>query len=476
MEIVWPAWSKLINEHFVPLNECRDRYLILYGSRGSSKSDYTAKRLIFQCLTFGYFKCILYRKNYNSIKDSSYETLKQAIYDMGLESVFVFKQNPLEITCINGNKFIARGGDDPNKLKSIKDPTCVWYEEDIPDEMDFATITLTIRSTKAELLQEIFTINPQTEGEPQDNWFYKRFFQDKTELNFREKITVEVEGRLVDYYYTVHHSTYHHNRWLRDEVKAQIEDYKRTNPYLYSVYGLGLWTPKETGGNFYPAFKRAVHVVNKTYIPELPLHVSFDFNVNPYMTCLVFQARGKEIWLLDEICGKYPNNNTAGTCQLFMNRWRNHKGGVFVYGDPAGKAEGTRTEAGYNDFRIIQQHLAPLRPGMRILPKAPPVKMRGDWINAILNHNEGGLSFTINESCINTIADFSYLKVDSDGTKFKQKVKDPETGVTYEKYGHTSDSTEYYLAAAFASEFTKFQSGGNIKLPNFGKSIAKHSY
>ena len=240
MTINWPHWWKITNHTFVPLADNTDRYLILYGSRGSGKSDYVAKRLVFQCLSHRYFKCILYRKNYNSIKDSSYETLKQTIYDLGLESLFVFKVSPLEIVCVNGNKFLARGGDDPNKLKSIKDPTGVWYEEDIPDESDFATISLTIRSGKADLLQEVFTINPQVEGNPEDNWFWQRFFEGHNELSYRQKTTVEVEGREIDYYFTVHHSTYQDNRWLPDEVKAQIEDYKTKNPYLYSVYALSL--------------------------------------------------------------------------------------------------------------------------------------------------------------------------------------------------------------------------------------------
>ena len=272
MTIEWPKWNRIINERFVELNKCFDRYLILYGSRGSSKSDYTAKRLILFCLTHKYFKCILYRKNFNSIKDSSYDTIKQAIYDLGLESLFVFKIAPLEIVCLNGNKFIARGGDDPNKLKSIKDPTMVWYEEDIPDESDFATISLTIRSGKAEILQEIFTINPQVEGNPEDNWFWQRFFKGHHELSFRQKTTVEVEGRQIDYYYTVHHSAYQDNRWLPDEVKAQIEDYKEKNPYLYSVYARGLWTAKETGGNFYKEFSRAKHVKKLQYDPSLPIN------------------------------------------------------------------------------------------------------------------------------------------------------------------------------------------------------------
>ena len=477
MTIEWPKWSKIINHAFVPLTRCEDRYLIMYGSRGSSKSDFAAKLLIYRCLAHRYFKCILYRKNYNSIKDSSYETIKQAIYDLGLDSIFAFKQNPLEIVCrANGNKFIARGGDDPQKLKSIKDPSCVFYEEDVPDEEDFATITLTIRGNKADLLQEIFAINPQVEGDYQDNWFWKRFFSGHNELSFRHATEVEVEGNTVTYHYTVHHSTYKDNRWLTDDVKATIEDYKTKNTYLYSVYGLGLWTAKETGGNFYKDFSRVKHTGRTKYNPDIPLHVSFDFNVNPYCSAQVWQIVGKSAMLIDEIAGKYPDNSTKGVCRLFLKKYFAHKGGLIVYGDPAGKSEDTRSEKGQNDFRIIGQELAVLHPTFRVHSKAPAVAMRGNWINAILASNEGGISVIFGDHCTHSIADMSYLKEASDGTKHKEKVKDKETGVSYEKYGHMSDCFEYLLTYAFASDYEAFQRGGITRVPTFGKPRCKRSY
>lgn len=475
--VQWPKWDKIINKRFLELVNNKDRYLILYGSRGSSKSDYAAKRLVFNCISHKYFKCILYRKNYNSIKDSSYETLKQTIYDLGLESIFDFKLNPLEIACFNGNKFIARGGDDPNKLKSIKDPSCVWYEEDVPDEADFATITLTIRGGKADVLQEIFTINPQVEGNPEDNWFWKRFFEGHNELSFRHKTTVQLEDKEIDYYYTVHHSTYKDNRWLPDEVKAQIEDYKTKNPYLYAVYAKGLWTAKETGGNFYKEFNRGKHIGKCQYNADLPLHISFDFNVNPYMTCTIYQIKGKNIYQIDEIAAKNPYNNTMGICKLFLQRYFAHAAGLFVYGDPAGNSEDTRSEKGFNDYRIILTQLVKLRPSLRIAKKAPAVAMRANFINNILSHEFEGISLIIDERCVNTISDFSYLKEASDGTKHKEKVKDEETGVTYEKYGHMTDSFDYFVTIAFANEYAKFQAGGSIKMPNFGKNaISKNRY
>lgn len=478
IKVQWPKkWRYIINDKFVPLTKIFDRYVILYGSRGSSKSDYIAKQLVYNCLTHKYFKCILYRKKYNTIQESSYENIKQTIITLGLEELFTFKVSPLAIICINGNRFIARGGDDAASLKSIKDPTCVWYEEDVPDEQDFATITLTIRSGKADRLQEYFSINPEIEGDFTDNWFWKRFFEGRHELSYRSVTSIEVEGRTVDYGVTVHHSVYQDNRWLPDAVKAQIESYKETNTYLYSVYAKGLWTRKETGGNFYKLFQRAKNTAPAQYKRELPLHVSFDFNVNPYMTCTVWQLEGKKATQINEICLGTPQNRTENVCRELIRQYTGHDAGMFIYGDPAGKHEDTRTEKGYNDFVIIVRALAIFKPSLRVANSAPPVVMRGNFINAVFAHNQQGLEFVIGENCAKSISDYMYLKEAADGTKAKIKEKNPETGVSYEKYGHTSDANDYLLCYAFASEFTMYQKGGVSRPITVGSNNAsKNSY
>ena len=128
MKVIFPAWNKMINDTFVPLIDNKDRYIICYGGRGSSKSVFAAKKLVFRCLSEKFFRCILVRNTYATIKDSSYQTIKDIIYEFGLEELFDFKIQPLEIHCKNGNFFIARGCDDATKIKSVKDAPTVWYE------------------------------------------------------------------------------------------------------------------------------------------------------------------------------------------------------------------------------------------------------------------------------------------------------------------------------------------------------------
>ena len=55
-----------------------------------------------------------------------------------------------------------------------------------------------------------------------------------------------------------------------------------------------------------------------------------------------------------------------------------------------------------------------------------------------------------------SVRDYMYVKEAPDGTKLKQKVKDPDTGQSYEKYGHTSDATEYFFTMFFSEIFKPY--------------------
>ena len=458
MEVILPSWKHTINETFIPLVNNKDRYLICKGGRGSSKSVFAAKKLIVRCLSEDYFRYILYRRTYNTIKDSQFQTIKDIVYEWGLESLFSFSVSPLEIRCINGNKFICRGGDEPKKLKSIKDPTGVWYEEEIPDEGDFITITTSIRTKKAPYLQEIFTINPEVEGDYKDHWFWQRFFKDKPHGTFNDKVSIDIgEGKLFEMTYTVHHSTYLDNKWIPDSFIAQLLRLKQDNPYYYTIYALGEWGNKITGGLFWKYFSRANHVGKTQYDPNAAIHLSFDFNVNPYMTLTVWQIHEKKVELIDEICLASPKNSTLSVCKEFISRYGNHTAGLFVYGDPSGKKQDTRSEKGHNDYYIIQGQLKQFRPQLRVLNLAPPVVMSAQWLNAVFLREDAGINIIIGDKCNKAIDDFQYVKESADGTMYKQKVKDPLTEVTYEKYGHISDAFRYFMCFAFAKEFQMYQ-------------------
>lgn len=465
LKITWPEWDELVNDHFLPLVGCKDRYMVLYGGRGSSKSMFVGITILFNMITHNFFRCLIVRKDKTTVRGSSFQTLKDLIDEMGLKKVFHIRESRMEIVCTNGNMIVAAGADEPQKIKSFKDPTCIWYEEDIPSWSTFVTITSSVRTQKADYLQEWFSINPEVEGEDySDNWFFKKFFADKYpgELTFNGQTkTTMISPRTnkreeMIYNYTVHHSTYHDNVWLSDDMAAILEGLKETDEYYYTVFTLGLWGRRAVTERFYRKFSHKGHIVPCRYNPSLPIHASFDFNVNPYVSVVFFQVIGKLVRVIGEIAAEDPYNTTEEASKLVEKKFRQHRGGIFVYGDPSGRKEDTRSERGKNDFKIISKVLARFRPIKMVDRKAPSVMMRGQFLNAVMGRSEAGIRVEVDPSCKRLVTDFMEVRTRPDGSKFKAMAT--KEGLRFEKFGHHSDCFDYFMCRYFKSEYNGYRS------------------
>jgi hypothetical protein len=441
IEVELPPFKDTVNAPFADLYDNKNRLILLWGGRGSGKTHAAVLKIIYMMLTASYFKGILIRKVYDTIKESQYDSIKQTIEDLGLSSLFEFKVSPLSIRCINGNRLIARGLDKAEKIKSIKDPSFVWYEEgnEITED-DFNTVSTTVRSTKAEYLQEIFSFNPESdEPDFSDFWIYARFFSHTNEKTFTTAVEVETPDGPIEYSFTSIHSTYQDNTHLPASISATYEDFKRTSPYYYSVYTLGMWGNKEVGARFYKNFTLDL-VKHVEYSPELPLHISLDENVNPFLTMTVHQVEtiGEvvEVRQLTEICLKSPRNTLRETCNEFSRIFKNHTETVFIYGDATSKKQDTKLQKGENFFTLAANYLIKYRPVLRLPSRNPPVKSRGEFINEMFDGKIENARFVLGDSCSNSIADYLYLKEGADGLKHKEKTTDKLSGVRFEKYGH----------------------------------------
>ena len=213
----------------------------------------------------------------------------------------------------------------------------------------------------------------------------------------------------------------------------------------------------KVGGEFYSSFDRTVHTTQVDHISGEPIHISYDFNVVPYMTITCWQIikRDKywEVRCFDEFCLPSPDNTTKRITERFVHRWKDYlKAGVFYYGDPSGTARSTRGRS--NDFDIIEDVLRPYlnNYSRRVALAAPKVVARRDFANDIFDKRYD-IRILINRKCSKMIADFEYLKEDADGKKMKTRITDPDTKQSYEKYGHTSDSFDYFITEAFKTHY-----------------------
>lgn len=261
--------------------------------------------------------------------------------------------------------------------------------------------------------------------------------------------------------------------------KNYIESLKALPFYQYQCYVEGRWDLHPTnGGELFKQFNYDRHTKdNINYNSELALHISFDFNTNPRNTCIITQIEGKKIRIIDELGLTSPNNSTAKVSKEIIRKYGTHQGGLFVYGDPSGKAKSTLHEEGINNFTIIMKELAIMKPSLRLLTKAPSIVMRTNFINTIFEDNFEEIEILINRECKYLIEDFLYLKEAEDGTKSLEYMK-TDSGVRCEKYGHASDALIYLICHAFNTQYELYQRGSkpfsNMKLGI--KSISRNGY
>jgi hypothetical protein len=241
--------------------------------------------------------------------------------------------------------------------------------------------------------------------------------------------------------------------------------------FQYEVFVKGNWNLQlKQGGEFYKCFELDKHIGKVQYDPALPLHISWDDNVNPYLPLGIFQIRGKQVMMLDEIAGENPRNTVKEVCKEFIRKYHAHNAGLFVYGDATANKEDTKLEKGYNFYRIILEELKDFKPTSRVMRSNPSVVMRGNWLNTVLEKELAGVTVVINEECKKMINDFVNLKEAADGTKLKEMETDPKTKIRYQKVGHFSDLFDYLMVSAFSGEFDLFQRGGTNISINFGKN------
>ena len=450
-----PIFDYEINRVYTPAMECQKRFLFLYGGAGSGKSQLAARKVLYRVMKEERHRILIVRKEKCRVRDSMYALLKDIIEYYDIAHHFIFMEE--KIYCIDTkSEILAVGLKNSEKIKSINGITTIWVEEAFElERKDFDQLNLRLRGVTENYKQIICTFNPMDA----DHWL--KAFIDKNPDNLFAMQTTFLDNIYID------------NEYM-DELVSQYKNNENFN----RVYIKGEWGRAFTGGEFYHGFSYTNHVGSVNYNPQIPLHVTFDFNVHPYVTCCVWQVdynadnELKRAMQIDEICLALPGNSTKQVCAEFRRRYfneRGHKAGLFVYGDPAGKHEDTRNEKGYNDFTIIKNELMKMHPTMRVASKAPHVKSRGDFINSILKNEYDGISITIGDNCKKSTDDFLYLKQDANGDKLKEKAKDDKTGIVFEKYGHTSDSADYFLTTIFSSEFNCFINGKTVFKTVYGK-------
>lgn len=471
----------VINKHIDFYNDYETPIYILNGGRYGAKGASIGRKLVKKCLKSKYFKCGLGMKEYNRIKEGVYDTIKKYIENYNLSELFKFNSSPLEIVCVNGNKFIARGFDKSKKVKGIEGLTDFWIDEVIPDitKEDFENALGTLRGVKYP--QMILSFNPEPEILEQC-WIYNDIFKDRYEKDFSHIQEIELNNKKLKFEYKIIHTTFKDNpylgyieqsiceKWKNDYEKTRSQDNRNSQlaEYYYHVWYKGEWFEKNIDLRFWTGFNEIDHINELELNIDEPIHISFDKNVNPYITCAIWQIYNKDFEQIHELCLPNPENKTYIVIQRLIKWLKENKfnNRIYIYGDSTALRDDPNLPVGTNFYKIItnelekQNYRYELRiPGKRSNTsydfirkrKNPNVINSADFINDIFSRNLYGYSITINESCTKSILDYKNLKQGSDGKPLKERNKDG-----HEKYGHISDAMRYLICEYAYDDFVNY--------------------
>lgn len=292
--------ARVVAKSFVDLNRQIEPNMtyVIKGGRGSTKSSFVSMKILEIIKNNPMLHACCVRKVGGTLKDSVYAQLKWAIGELGLESEFQCKSNPLEIIYKKTGQIIYfRGCDDPLKLKSIKPPFgyigILWIEErdQLAGAEEERSVTQSVLRG-GDLSYDFKTYNPP---KSRDNWV-------NLEL-------LEPNPRRI-----VHESTYLDvpQEWLGQKFIDDAEHLKEVNPNAYEHEYLGV--ANGDGGNVFENLEiRKITDKEIEWFDHIFMGVDWGWYPDPFAFIrLHYDAKNEVIYFIDEIrANKTPNEETA---------------------------------------------------------------------------------------------------------------------------------------------------------------------
>ncbi len=437
------------------------RFIFLYGGSSSSKTFSYVQKTIVYMMEDGGNNSLIFRKFSTDIEGSIFQDFKNIIEDWGLSSYFKIQKHYIE--CLFTSSYVRfKGLDDSEKIKGLSGIKKICLEEFSQfDMIDFKQVKKRLRGSVGQQIIGIFnpvSIMSFIKTEIFDNEIFEE------QYSKIQSSQINASGDTL-----VLRTCYLDNIWIVGDGKgggfidhhviADFERDKLNDINYYNIYALGQWGKLRTGGEFLKQFDSNKHVGDYKYNPAEPLHIVFDENVMPYLTCNVFQLQNGLIRQIDEIMLKDPLNTLKDTCEEFLKRYGNNMNGLFVYGDATSKKQDTKLQKGQNFYLLIKGYLSKLKPTFRIPKANPSVIMSRNFTNDLLAGSIDGLFIGFDAKCRNSINDYQYCTEDAEGKVNKKLIRDKATGRSWQEFGHASDCLRYILTAMFADYYKKFMKG-----------------
>lgn len=273
---------------------------VFKGGRGSGKSSHIALELILELIRSP-ITILCVRRVGNTLQESCYEQLKEAISILNLERYFKYNLSPLRITYIpRGNSIIFRGADDPSKIKSIKMSkypiTTLWIEElaEFKTEDDVSMIE-----------------NSVLRGQLEKTMKYKLFYSYNPPKRKQSWVNERYESQFTPDNTLVSHSTYKDNPYISKAFYEEAESVKTRSLLKYRWEYLG----EPIGSGVVPFDNLTFREIKDSEIREfdnIRQGIDWGYATDPFaFVRLHYDKKKRRIYIFDEIYEVKLSNRLA---------------------------------------------------------------------------------------------------------------------------------------------------------------------
>jgi len=232
----------------------------------------------------------------------------------------------------NGSEILFSALDDPEKFKSLNLHWAEIEEASQIKDSSFKQLLGRLRNTYRgkDWKNFRYRLFGHTNPQPDKGWIWERFVENAKE-NYRLIIAPTTNN------------IYLPSHFINEMRESFDEEYYKINVLgEFGDYNSGLVVKGFSDEN-----KK-----NLKYCPDIPLHLTCDFNVDPMCWCIAHKD-DENVYCFDEIV--IENTSTQQCIDEFIRRYPNHKSKIIINGDASGDNRSTQSE--YTNYVIIKNAL-----------------------------------------------------------------------------------------------------------------------
>lgn len=307
---------------------------IYQGGYGSGKTWCGALLGVLLARKYAGSRGLVGAKEYELVRKTTLVTYLEHLTFLGYKENVHYVYNKIDkvIKFKNGSEILFCALEDPERFKSLN---LHWAEIEEASQIDdgaFKQLLGRLRNTYRGKDWGDFRYRLFGHTNPQANksWIWKRFVEEQHE-NYRLIIAPTTNNIFLPKHFI---------ESLKDNFD---EEYYKINVLgEFGDYASGLVVKNFSQENL-KHFK---------YNPDLPIHITCDFNVDPMCWVLAYTDKNN-VYYFDEIA--VEKTTTEECIQEFLRRYPEHKAEIIVNGDASGDNRSTQSE--YTNYAIIRNAL-----------------------------------------------------------------------------------------------------------------------